>query len=171
MRWAFRQRSKGTGQEEVTLTWDGIRYVPKDVSLTLVDLATGTRRYIRTQAAYRFTPTEGESERRFKLIAELGNTRPLRIVGLKAIPTRGQGVVIEFTLTNPAEVLTLMGRRVAVLGEAGSRGAGVQRLVWQGVANDGRRIPAGIFIVRVMAADDEGRQFQAVTTVRMTNDR
>ena len=39
----------------MTLTWDGVGYAPKDVSLTLVDLATGTRRYMRTQTEYRLS--------------------------------------------------------------------------------------------------------------------
>ncbi|MGQ9463364.1 MAG: hypothetical protein ACUVRR_09985 [Candidatus Fervidibacter sp.] len=99
----------------------------------------------------------------------------MRIVGLKATPTRGQGVIIQFALTKPAQVqakiLTLTGRLVAVLGEQRSQGAGMQRLVWRGVANDGTKISGGIFIVRVMATDDEGRQVQAVTTIRITNGR
>lgn len=175
VKWDVGQRANSRGQrvegiEEVTLSWDGVGYAPKDVSLTLVDMATGTRRYMRTQTSYRFRPSEGETERRFKVIAEIGNARPLRIVGLKAMAMRGEGVVIEFSLTKPAqvqaEVLTLTGRRVAVLGEQRNQGAGMQRLVWRGVANDGTKIPGGIFIVRVMATDEEGRQVQAVTTVR-----
>ncbi len=73
----------------MTLNWDRIGYAPKDVSLTLVDLATGIRRYMRTQTTHRFVPNDGETERRFKVIAESGNERPLRIVGLKATPMRG----------------------------------------------------------------------------------
>lgn len=170
VRWGKGHRVKGIVQEEVTLTWDGIGYAPKGVSLTLVDLATGTRRYMRTQTAYRFVPSDGETERRFKVIAELGNERPLRIVGLRAMPMRGQGVLITFSLTKPAqiqvEVLTLTGRRVAVLSEQEIRGAGVQRLVWRGLSSDGMEVSTGVYLVRVRATDDEGRVVQAVTMVR-----
>lgn len=126
---------------------------------------------MRTQAAYQFVPNEGESERRFKVIAELGNERPLRIVGLKATPTRGQGVVIEFTLSKAAqvsvEVLTLAGRRVALMGEPSSREAGAQRVVWGGVNGEGGKAVSGVYLIRLRAMDEEGREVQAVRTVRM----
>jgi hypothetical protein len=84
-----RGKGRGTGQEEVTLTFDGIGYAPKDLSLWLVDTVTGKRLYLRTQQAYRFVPQRGEQERRLKVIAEIGNERPLRVLGLKATPLRG----------------------------------------------------------------------------------
>lgn len=163
-----RSREQGV-RSEVMLTWDGTGYVPKDVSLTLVDLATGTRRYMRTQTAYRFVPQPNETERRFKVIAELDNARPLQIVGLKATPLRGQGVVVGFTLTKPAqvraEVLTLTGRKVAVIGETSVRMVGQQQLLWRGVNGDGAKMPNGAYLVRLTATDEEGRQVQGTTTV------
>jgi hypothetical protein len=155
----------------VTLTWDGIGYAPKDVSLILVDLANGTRRYMRTQTAYSFVPTEGETERRFKVIAEIGNDRPLRIVGLKATPMRGQGVVIEFALTKPAqvqaEVLTLTGRRIALFAVPQSDNSLRHRIVWRGLREDGMKLPMGTYLVRLTATDEEGRQVQAVTMAQL----
>jgi len=171
VKFGTRDGRRGTRQKEVTLTWDGVGYAPKDVSLTLVDLETGTRRYMRTQTEYRFVPNEGETERRFKVIAELSNERPLRIVGLKAMPMRGQGVAIEFALTKPAqvsaEVLTLTGRRVAVLEVPRSAGSLIHRLTWRGVNDNGARVSMGVYLVRVQAVDEEGRQVQAVTTIRV----
>ncbi|MEM2356062.1 MAG: hypothetical protein QXO00_07100, partial [Candidatus Bathyarchaeia archaeon] len=171
VKFGTRERGRGTRQKEVTLTWDEVSYVPKDVSLILVDLATGTRRYMRTQTTYRFVPNEGETERRFKVIAELSNEKSLRIFGLRATPTRGQGVLIEFGLTKPAqvqaEVLTLTGRRVAVLEVPRSTDSPIHRLIWRGVNGDGMKVSTGVYLVRVQAVDDEGRQIQAVTTVRM----
>ena len=111
----------------------------------------------------RFVAQEGEVER--------GNDRPLRVVGLKATPMSGQGIVISFSLTKPAqvfaEVLTLTGRRVAVLEGSGSRVAGEQRMVWRGVNGEGLTVSSGAYLVRVTATDDEGRQVQGVTVVRV----
>jgi len=164
------RRGAGT-RKEVTLTWDGVGYAPKDVSLTLVDLATGTRRYMRTQTEYRFVPNEGETERRFKVIAELGNMRPLQIVGLKAIPMRGRGISIQFSLTKPAqtqvEVMTLTGRKVAVLESGRSRLSGQQQVIWQGRSNNGEVLPMGVYLIRVIAQDEEGRQVQGTTIARL----
>jgi len=156
-------------QEEITLTWDGIGYFPKDMSLTLIDLSTGTRKYLRTQTAYRFIPTEGETERRFKLIMEQTGERVLRIINLQATPLRGQGVLIQFTLTKPAvtqvEVLSLTGRKIATVEMGQSRQAGQNTILWRGNNANGHLIPVGVYLIRINAQDEEGRQVQATRTV------
>jgi hypothetical protein len=152
------------------LTFDGIGYAPKDVSAWLVDTVTGKRLYLRTQPSYRFVAQEGEVERKFKVVVERGNDRPLRVVGLKATPMRGQGVVIEFSLTKPAkveaEVLTLTGRKVAVLDVGSSEGL-TRRVVWRGVGIEGQKVGSGVYLVLVRAVDEEGREVQAATIVRL----
>jgi TRAP-type uncharacterized transport system substrate-binding protein len=83
---------------------------------------------------------------------------------------RGQGVVIEFSLTKPAEVeaevLTLTGRRVAIL-DAGSSEGLTRRVVWRGVGIEGQKVGSGVYLVRVRAIDEEGREVQAATVVRL----
>jgi hypothetical protein len=171
VRFGTRDGGRGTSErKEVVLTFDGIGYAPKDVSAWLVDTVTGKRLYLRTQPSYRFVAQEGEVERKFKVVVERGNDRPLRVVGLKATPMRGQGVVIEFILTKPAkveaEVLTLTGRRVAIL-DAGSSEGLTRRIVWRGVGIEGQRVGSGVYLVRVRAVDEEGREVQAATVVRL----
>ncbi len=82
---------------------------------------------------------------------------------------RGQGVVIEFSLTKPAkveaEVLTLTGRKVAVL-DAGSSEGLTRRVVWRGVGIEGQKVGGGVYLIRVRAIDDEGRSTQGMTIVR-----
>jgi len=170
VRFGTRDGGRGTRErKEVVLTFDGIGYAPKDVSAWLVDTVTGKRLYLRTQPSYRFVAQEGEVERKFKVVVERGNDRPLRVVGLKATPMRGQGVVIEFSLTKPAkveaEVLTLTGRKVAVL-DAGSSEGLTRRVVWRGVGIEGQKV-GGVYLVRVRAVDEEGREVQAATVVRL----
>jgi hypothetical protein len=171
VRFGTRDGGRGTRErKEVVLTFDGIGYAPKDVSAWLVDTVTGKRLYLRTQPSYRFVAQEGEVERKFKVVVERGNDRPLRVVGLKATPMRGQGVVIEFSLTKPAkveaEVLTLTGRKVAVL-DAGSSEGLTRRVVWRGVGIEGQKVGSGVYLVRVRAIDEEGREVQAATVVRL----
>ncbi len=171
----FRRTDDGTrgGEErQVIVTFDGIGYAPKDLNLWLVDQGTGKRLYMRTQSAYRFTPNPGETARQFTVIAEMGNTRPLQIIGLKASPMRGRSLAIQFGLTKPAqtwvEILTLTGRRVALLESGTSRLAGQHQVLWHGDGN-GKRLAAGGYLVRVVATDEEGRQVQGVTIVRQLN--
>jgi hypothetical protein len=171
VRFGTRDGGRGTSErKEVVLTFDGVGYAPKDVSAWLVDTVTGKRVYLRTQPSYRFAPEVGETERRFKVIVESGNERPLRIVGLKATPMRGEGLVITFALTKPAqvvgEVLTLTGRKIAVMDDGSTRMAGTHRMIWRGVGSEGVKVPVGAYLVRLVATDEDGRQVQAVTVVR-----
>ena len=167
----YRSEGRGDGSEEVTLTFDGIGYAPKDLSLWLVDTVTGKRLYLRTQQAYRFVPQRGERERRLKLIGEIGNERPLQVLGLKATTLRGRGMSIQFTLTKAAqtqvELLTLTGRRIATIESGQSRGAGQHQIFWQGRGMGEVPLPSGtLFMVRLLATDEEGRQVQATTVIR-----
>ncbi|MCS7252645.1 MAG: FlgD immunoglobulin-like domain containing protein [Armatimonadota bacterium] len=153
------------------MSFDGVGYAPKDVSLWLVDMVTGKRLYMRTQNSYRFVASEVETSRRFKVIAETGNTRPLQAVGLKAVPMRGRSLAIEFALKKSAqmqvEVLSLTGRKVAILEAGQSRTAGLQQIIWQGRTNNGEVLPMGVYLIRVLATDEEGRQVQAATFARL----
>jgi hypothetical protein len=176
VRWNQNQGSRGLwsegrqgGVEEVRLTWEGLGYLPKGMSAFLVDMTTGTRRYLRTQSVYQFKPQPTETERRFKVILEQGGTGLLRIVNLQANPVRGQGVMIQFALTKSAttqvEVLTLTGRRIAILEAGRSRQAGTNTILWRGTDGEGRRLPLGAYLLRVQAEDEEGRKVQATRTM------
>jgi len=154
--------------EEVRLTWEGLGYLPKGMSAFLVDMTTGTRRYLRTQSTYQFKPQPTETERRFKVILEQGGTGLLKVLNLRATPVRGQGVLIQFALTKPAttqvEILTLTGRKVAVVESGQNRSAGQHSIVWRGVGVEGQKLPIGTYLIRVLASDEEGRQVQVMST-------
>jgi hypothetical protein len=162
------------GVEKVVLKFPDLGYLPKGLSAYLVDETTGQRRYLRTTPAVTvtFTPNRGMAERRiFQLVIVTGETGLLRIVGLKAESLRGQGVAIQFGLTRPAqtqvEVLTLTGRRISLLEASQQRTAGHHRLLWQRNGINGQPIPQGIYLVRITAVDEEGRQVQATTTLHL----
>jgi len=173
MRWRLLLEADG-GVEKVVLKFPDLGYLPKGLSAYLVDEATGQRRYLRTTPAVTvtFTPNRGMAERRiFQLVIVTGETGLLRIVGLKAESLRGQGVAIQFGLTRPAqtqvEVLTLTGRRISLLEASQQRTAGHHRLLWQRNGINGQPIPQGIYLVRITAVDEEGRQVQATTTLHL----
>jgi flagellar hook assembly protein FlgD len=64
-------------------------------------------------------------------------------------------------------VETLAGRQVAVAEEQTSRAAGVNTLAWDGRDEQGRPVPNGVYLVRVVARTEEGESVQAVRTVRI----
>lgn len=137
----------------------------------LVDKVTGERRYLRTTSVYRFTPQEGEAERKFVLLVEQTGGRLLRILNLKAQPVRGQGVIVKFRLTKSAqttaEILTLTGRTVAVIETGQPRPAGEHLLFWRGINDYKQPVGIGAYLVRVHAIDEEGRRAQSFTIVRL----
>ncbi len=172
MRWRLLLEAD-KGVEKVALRFPDLGYLPKGLSAYLVDEVTGQRRYLRTTPAVTITlsPDRSTTEQRtFQLIVVPGETGLLRIVGLKAEPLRGGGAAIQFSLTRPAqtqvEILTLTGRLVTVLENAQNRSAGQHRILWQGRNGNGQLVPNGLYLIRITATDDEGRQVQATTTLR-----
>jgi len=158
---------KWIDSKEIVLTFDGVGYAPKGIGLWILDTATGKRTYLRTIGAYRFTPSPDETERQFKIIAEREISSSPWIVGLKATPVRGEGVVVSFSLTKPAqvkvEIQNLNGQRIALVGGGEFREAGEQKFVWRGVNEKGEKVPAGVYLIRVLVRDEESRQAQAIT--------
>jgi len=156
----------------VTLTWPGLREVPRDVALTLVDQQTGERRYLRTVSHYTYQPTRGETARRFQIIAG-PSSGALQITNLQARPTRGDGRTLQlsFALSGAAtthlDVQTLSGRVIAQPEVSQMRAAGLQSLTWTATDADGRPLPAGVYLLRVVAQDEEGQQTSAVRTVEI----
>jgi subtilase family serine protease/flagellar hook assembly protein FlgD len=162
------------GVEKVALKFPDLGYLPKGLSAYLVDETTGQRRYLRTTPAFTVTLTPNRSateKRTFQLVIVHEEPGLLRVVGLKAESLRGRGIAIQFTLTRPAqtqvEVLTMTGRKVATVESGQSRSAGRHQIIWQGRDKSEVQLPMGIYLVRMTATDDEGRQVQATTTVRL----
>jgi hypothetical protein len=42
-----------------------------------------------------------------------------------------------------------------------------RRVVWRGVGIEGQGVGSGVYLVRVRAVDEEGREVQAATVVRL----
>ncbi len=66
-----------------------------------------------------------------------------------------------------AEVLTLTGGKVTVLEVQTPRSSGTHRIVWQGVNREGVKVSSSVYLVRLIATDEGGRQVQASVPVRL----
>jgi flagellar hook assembly protein FlgD len=73
----------------------------------------------------------------------------------------------EAEAAKQAQVETLSCRRIAVVEAQRSRAARVNTLAWDGRDEQGRPVPNGVYLVRVVAATEEGKIAQAVRTVRI----
>jgi hypothetical protein len=156
---------------EVVLTWPDLREVPSGVFLTLVDTATGTRRSLRTTRHYLYRPAEGETSRRFQIIAERSAPQVLQITDLQAEPTRGPGVRLTFTLTQAAQtnvvVRSLSGQAVQQIEILRSRETGANTTTWDGRDEQGRPVPNGVYLCEVTAHGEDGELARAMRTVRI----
>jgi hypothetical protein len=157
--------------EKITVTWPSLQEIPKDLTLTLIDMLTGERRYMRTTTNYSFVPGPDEKTHRFQIVAEKGMVGLLKILGLHCIVNRSvnPSVVITFNLTRDAfttvSIRTLRGNVIAQPEIAHRRQAGLNQLIWRGVGKEGKPLPRSVYIVEVEAFDEEGRLVKAIRVV------
>lgn len=164
--------------EEITLTWGNLRQLPKNLTATLVDEATGQRIALRTRAAYTYrTPapangsrSEAMEVRRFRLEVEPRIQGGLAVMNLTVQPGRGgQAYRVGFTLTQSArvkaEITTMSGRPVRDLALGQELGRGLAELHWDGRDRQGVPLPNGLYLVRITATDEAGHAVNAVRTV------
>ncbi len=155
----------------VTLDWSNLTSVPKNVRLTLVDVETGKRYYMRTQSGLT-VPSHGASPRRFQLIASTDVSGRRLLSALNATGGRSSGpVLVSFVLGSQAdvtlEVLSPTGKVVSRPLGATHRSAGLNTLTWDGKDPRGRVIPRGVYLLRVTAIDDEGRTMSLTQPVTL----
>ncbi len=148
----------------VTLTWPDLRAVPRGISLTLVDAATGQRCAMRSTSHYVVPASAGD----YRLTIEATPTpaAPLRILNLRPEHSRVLGSRVVFTLTAEARVtLTVRGatgRVIRRLAGAQPLPAGEHALVWDGRSEQGTAVPAGAYQFELMATDADGGTVRAL---------
>ncbi|MCC6443415.1 MAG: hypothetical protein IT210_08155 [Armatimonadetes bacterium] len=152
----------------VTLTWPQAQRLPKTLRLTLIDLSTGEKRFLRTASGYTFN-AGGAGSRSFRIEADTSGAAGLMITGLTAVPTRGSGSTIAYTLSAPAQVtaavLSLTGKPVRLLASSRAVSSGSDQIIWNGRSQQGSIVPAGTYLVQITAVTPEGETSKAVTQV------
>jgi len=155
----------------VVLRWNGVQSVPSTLRLKLVDTETKVTRDLRSTASYSFTMGASGS-RRFQIVAEPRGAVGLRIASLRVAQTRGGGFAISYTLSDSAKaqvrILSGTGKVIQTLqaGETASRG--VTYLTWNGRDSAGIAVPAGSYLVEVIAASEDGQTARAVKPIVIT---
>jgi hypothetical protein len=154
----------------VTLRWPDLSELPADVRPVLVDLATGKRMYMRTTGSYTFDATV-EAQRQFQVVLNADAAGALLVQALAATPTAA-GAQVAFTLNQDAavtvEVLNVAGRSVRTLAVGSPVAAAqVNTLVWDGTSALGTKVPAGRYLVRVVAQAQDGQQASAMSALSL----
>ena len=155
---------------EVTVSWpDANVAVPDGWDLVLEDVDGGRTVAMRTQSGYTYTNGVAGAVRHFVVVARPAEPgQALQFGAINAQQTRGGGVQVAFSLSRAAdvscEVLNIAGR-VVRRQELGHRSGGdVQSAVWNGADDEGTPVPAGRYLIRLVARTDDFRQTSAVTS-------
>jgi hypothetical protein len=155
-----------------TLGWGGTARLPRNTSLTLVDLDTGVRRLMNSSSSYTFTAAKGETTRQFQIVAEPHHLSFVTITNLRVdAPTSVGGRAVQsanisFELNGVAESSVQIrgpsGRIVRHLAQGRATAAGLNQMVWDLKDDRGITLPTGIYTVEVQARTSDGRQTRAI---------
>jgi len=168
--WEVQVASNLPGQP-VRLSWPDLSGLPTDMRPMLIDDTTGRRLYMRTATGYDLPATDEGVSRRLRIAVDDGPPGALMITALSAHQAGGAAAQITFALSASAQtevtVLNIAGRPVKRIA-SGLRETGAHTLSWNLRGDTGQMIPSGLYLVRVHAADDEGRQNQSISTLQVS---
>jgi len=155
---------------DVTLSWPGInRGIPEHHRLWLTDPTNGRRMLMNSRASYVYR--QGAETREFVIEVDPRGERALNLTGLqvRAGRSRAAGIPIEFSLTAPATVhVQIKGLRGTVVRSLSkSVDEGTNSVVWDGLDDQSRRVPAGVYQIELTATTDEGEVVRATRQARI----
>jgi len=156
--------------EQVVLRWPDLTQLPARMPLVLTDELTGQQIAMRTAPSYTFNSGQG-GVRRFTITAG-GLTQALRITSTQVQrTTRNAGTLINCGLSIPAQVTLRIrntsGRLIRTLGPMEVSGQGA--ISWDGRDEQGRLLPAGIYLGELYAEASDGQRIRAIVTINTRN--
>ena len=147
---------------DATLFFPNLSYLPKGWQAILTD---GDKRYyLKTTSAIK---VEGDKE--LKVEIGEGLITPLLINMVDARSVRG-GVNISWNVNLPCQVkVAIKGADGRVLRDLGMRSSssGLNSIFWDGKGQDGRNLPAGIYIIELTARDELNQMIKAIRMVNL----
>ncbi len=155
---------------EVSLSWPNLSQLPRTQRLTLVDPATGQRLAMRTATAYTFRAnSSGPTSRQLRIELTPATEGGIRFSSVHA-QNLGSGVQLSYVLSKEAQVavrvLSPAGKVIRTLPATAAR-AGLNSLVWDGKAQGALALPRGVYLLDLVARDDEGEETRALRSVVM----
>lgn len=157
---------------EVILTWPNITTVPRNMRLTLKDVATNTTRDLRFQNSYSYTVDE-PTVREFVLTMEPAGTARA-IIGNVTVSRPGRDanspVVINYTLS--AEAMTTIkimnnGKEVYSFHRGRSDIAGQNQVSWNLRDSANRAVAPGTYQVEIRAETSNGEVVRKIVPVNV----
>lgn len=156
----------------VTVTWPSLESLPSGLIATLVDDATGQRRYMRTTTSYTFRTGSTPSERVLRIIVQPRPEQSLIISGVTTAQT-AQGVVFTYSLSAEAavdvRVRNIAGTVISNIALDRLSPAGQNSILWNGRNTRGSLVPAGRYLCEIIARSPvTGQALSVVQPLQVT---
>lgn len=158
---------------DLALNWGNIHQIPRRYRLTLVDVESGQRVYMRTAESYVFRSGPQGGAHRFRIEVDTDPSSALRITGVLVSPgaVRGLGQAISFNLSRGAtvrcEIRSVTGRSVRILDPGTLKSSGLNLLNWDLRGGSGQILPRGLYLMELTAIDPEQQTVKVVKTLRI----
>ena len=140
--------------------------------MTLVDLATGSKRGVGSNGGFTYNSGEEMAPRRFALlVAAQTNSGRLIISELRASSRGTAGTSFSFSLSSSsnlrAQIVGGTGQVLRDIAQGRAATRGVNQLVWDGKNAQGIAVPSGTYILKLSATDELGRQATAALPITL----
>lgn len=152
----------------VSVTWPNLSTLPSSLIATLVDDATGERRYMRTTSSYSFRTGTQATERVLRIVVQPRGVNALAVSSVVATQNAQGGAAISYSLSADAAVdiriRNISGIVVGQVAADRASTAGQNTVLWSGRSNRGSKVPSGRYLCEIVAKSPETGQ--AVTVVQ-----
>ena len=158
--------------QDITVSWPDLSQLPSNCIATLVDVASGQRRYMRTCSSYTFSAGTNPGRRDFTIIVQPRQTTTAAITSVTTAQAGNGSVQFAYTLAAAANVditiRNISGVPVKHLATGALADAGANTAAWNCASDRGLPVPSGRYIVEMAAHDpDSGMQSSVVRTFQV----
>lgn len=140
---------------DVAVTWPSLESLPPTLIATLVDEATGERRYMRTTNSYVIRTGNAPTERLLKVIVQPKPAQSLAVTSVQSAQSGQGGTMLTYTLSADAAVdiciRNMSGIVVSEVATAQLASAGRNTTLWNGRNSRGSNVPAGRYLCQITA--------------------
>ena len=140
---------------ELAVSWPSLEALPAGLVATLVDGATGDKRYMRTTNSYVIRTGAQPTERVLKIIVQPRPTQSLALTSVQSVPAGQGGTSITYTLSGDAaidvRIRNIAGQVISNVSSGQLATEGRNTVLWGGRSNRGSYVPSGRYLCEITA--------------------
>ena len=165
---------------DVTLKWSDSRSLPRNYRLVLTDATSGQSVDLRNASSYRFTSGATETTRSFTLTARPTSSNSGKPVISNVVVNQSNagggrsaslfdiGYNVSSDVRVSASILGFGGRQVAQIGSSRAVNSGDNKITWNGRDGRGNAVPAGTYVLQLLATGTDGSVSRVVQSLILT---